>query len=219
MVLTIAPLVAICSQASIDFTKRVKWNYCNEAKRSWAIEAKQSGKNQWWLKYIEINLNSTSTKANESWTDAKLSGYWRKYFQGVNSPSCFKENRVEPLDSNCPRTYHPKQFLFPMGSPGSPDTVWISMKASTKSVPIRRSMAPPERCILSETFFKWLYCLTDSLEIVLALLQGLVTVYTWRVFVISSSEGEATVTSIISEGSLFFFPPARFMTGRIMHAL
>ena len=60
-------------------------------KRSWAIEAKQSGKNQWWPKYIEINLNSTSTKANESWTDAKLSGYWRKYFQGVNSPSCFKE--------------------------------------------------------------------------------------------------------------------------------
>ena len=60
-------------------------------KRSWAIEARQSGKNQWWLKYIDINLNSTSTKANESWTDAKLSGYWRKYFQGVNSPSCFKE--------------------------------------------------------------------------------------------------------------------------------
>ena len=72
-------------------------------------------------------------------------------------------------------------------------------------------MAPPERCSLSETFFKWVYCPTNSLEIVLALLQGLVTVYTWRVFVISSSVGEASVISITCEGSFFFFPPAKFI--------
>ena len=72
-------------------------------------------------------------------------------------------------------------------------------------------MAPPEGYILSETFFKSLYCPTDSLEIVFALPQGLVAVYTWRVFIICSSVGEATVISIISEGSLFFFPPARFI--------
>ena len=30
-------------------------------------------------------------------------------------------------NTNCP--YHPKQFLFATGSPGFPDTLWISKKA------------------------------------------------------------------------------------------
>ena len=102
---------------------------------------------------------------------------------------------MEPFDSNCPITYHPKQYLFAMSSPGFPDTVDIN-ETSTKSVPIRRTMAPPERCIVSETFFKSLYCPTDSLEIFLALLQGLVSVHLkglHNIFV--SGRGKFTRTS------------------------
>lgn len=45
----------------------------------------------------------------------------------------------------------------------------------------------------------------------MALLQGLVTVYTDMVFVISLSVGETTIMSIICEASDFFFFSARFM--------
>ena len=69
---------------------------------------------------------------------------------------------VAVAELNCPKEYQPKQFLLAIGSPALPDRVWISMKASTKSVPMRRSTVPPERCSLSDTDLRCSYSSTAA---------------------------------------------------------
>ena len=87
----------------------------------------------------------------------------------------------------------------------------MSTKASAKSVPIRRSIVPPERCSLFATGLRWGKCSIVPFEIVFVALQGLFMVYTSRVFLISSSVLEARVISMISHVSHLFSPPARFI--------
>ena len=64
------------------------------------------------------------------------------------------EGRSPCFKANVPMTYHPKQFLFAIGSPDFPAITCISLKASAKSLPINKSTVPLDRYNCSEIDFK-----------------------------------------------------------------